>query len=75
MSPRLTDWGRDCTVLKDIMDSRNAPIKLVLDLPDPDNPPPPPLPLPEVDFQPDFAFDPTYTGGAPSNPYFVPPGE
>jgi exonuclease III len=71
----LTNWVRDSTVLKNVMGSRNAPIKLVLDLPDPDNPVPPPLPLPEVDFQPDFAFDPTYTEGDPSNPYFVPPGE
>ncbi len=76
LSPALKDWARNSTVLKDVMGSRNAPIKLVLDLPDPDNPPPPPPPLePEVDYQPDLGFDPTYTGGDPSNPYFVPPGE
>jgi exonuclease III len=75
LSPTLKDWARNSTVLKYVMGSRNAPIKLVLDLPDPDNPPPPPPPEPEVDYQPDLGFDPTYTGGDPSNPYFVPPGE
>jgi exonuclease III len=75
VSPTLRDSVYDCTVLKEIMGSRNAPIKLLLNLPDPNNPPPVPPPEPEVDFQPDFAFDPTYTGGDPSNPYFVPPGE
>jgi exonuclease III len=71
----LTDWVRNCTVLINVMGSRNAPIKLVLNLPDPDNPPPKPPPEPEPDYQPDFAFDPTYTEGDPSNPYFVPPGD
>ena len=75
LSPALKDWARNSTVLKYVMGSRNAPIKLVLDLPDPDNPPPPPPPEPEVDYQPDLGFDPTYTGGDPSNPYFVPAGE
>jgi hypothetical protein len=69
VSPTLRDSVYDCSVLKDIMGSRNAPIKLVLDLPDPDNPPPKPPPEPEPDYQPDFAFDPTYAGGDPSNPY------
>jgi exonuclease III len=75
VSPTLRDSVYDCTVLKDIMGSRNAPIKLVMELPEPNNPAPPPLPEPEVDFQPDLSFDPTYTEGDPSNPYFVPPGD
>ncbi len=75
LSPALKDWARSSTVLKNVMGSRNAPIKLVLDLPDPDNPPPPPPLEPEIDDQPDLPVDPTYTGGDPTNPYFVPPGE
>jgi hypothetical protein len=34
---------QDCTVLSNVMGSRNAPIKLVTELPEPNNPPPPPL--------------------------------
>jgi exonuclease III len=75
LSPALKDWARNSTVLINVMGSRNAPIKLVLDLPDPDNPPPVPPPEPEVPNQPVFDWDHTYTEGDPSNPYFVPPGE
>jgi exodeoxyribonuclease-3 len=76
VSPALRDRVQSCTVLTDVMGSRNAPIKLVLDLPEPNNPPPPPpLSEPEVDYQPDLGFDPTYTEGDTSNPYFVPPGD
>ncbi len=71
----LKDWVQNSTVLSDIQGSRNAPIKLVLDLPDPDNPPPVPPPEPEVPNQPVLDWDPTYTEGDPSNPYLVPPGE
>jgi hypothetical protein len=61
---------QDCTVLSNVMGSRNAPIKLVTELPEPNNPPPPPPPLEsEVDDQPDLPVDPTYTGGDASNPY------
>jgi exonuclease III len=75
LSPALKDWARNSTVLINVMGSRNAPIKLVLNLPDPDNPPPVPPPEPEVPNQPVLDWDPTYTGGDPSNPYFVPPGD
>ena len=72
---RLKNWLQDCTVLSNVMGSRNAPIKLVLELPEPNNPPPPPPLEPEVENRPDLPVDPTYTEGDPSNPYFVPPGE
>ncbi len=35
VSPTLRDSVYDCTVLADVMGSRNAPIKLLLNLPDP----------------------------------------
>jgi exonuclease III len=75
VAPALRDRVQSCSILTDVMGSRNAPIKLVLNLPDPDNPTPKPPPEPEVPNQPAFDWDTTYTEGDPNNPYFVPPGE
>jgi exonuclease III len=72
MSPALKDRVQSCTVLKDIMGSRNAPIKLMLNLPDPDNPPPPPPPPDnDVPNQPVLDWDGTYLAGETGNVYFA----
>jgi hypothetical protein len=69
---RLKNWVQDCTVLSNIMGSRNAPIKLVIDLPDPDNPPPPPPPPDDnVPNQPVLDWDSTYLAGEAGNVYFA----
>ena len=53
------------------MGSRNAPIKLVLDLPEPNNPPPAPPPEKYVPNQPVLDWDGTYLAGQPGNVYFA----
>jgi hypothetical protein len=54
------------------MGSRNAPIKLVIELPDPNNPPPPPPPPGnDVPNQPVLDWDGTNLAGEPGTVAFV----